>query len=64
LESSISTLFVQEFGDEEEENYSADHVGPYEHTHVFVKWVKRLDVCNARAWDVDDIHPIFIPPRA
>ena len=49
--------FVHELGDEEEEYYPVDHVGPYEHTHVFVKWAARLNVCYVRVWDIDNIHP-------
>ena len=49
--------FVHEVGDEDEEGYPEDHEGPYEHTHVFVQWKERLDIANARAWDVGDIHP-------
>jgi len=53
--------FVHEVGDEEEDNPT-----PYEHTHVFVWYVKRLDVTNSRAFDVSykildivqpNIHP-------
>ena len=44
--------FVHEKGDENESNAT-----PYEHTHVFVWWHNRLDVTNAKAWDIDDIHP-------
>jgi len=39
--------FVHELGDEEEDNPT-----PYEHTHVFVWYVKCLDITNSRAFDV------------
>jgi len=55
--------FVHEIGDEDEEGYPEDHVCPYEHTHVFCWWKKRLDICNARAWDLDDIHPHLQPSK-
>ena len=38
--------FVHELGDEEEDNPT-----PYEHTHVFVWYVKSLDIRNSRAFD-------------
>jgi len=45
--------FVHEEGDEHEDaGYPADHVGPYEHTHVFVWWKKKLDITNSRAFDL------------
>ena len=49
--------FVHELGAEDEEGYPDDHEGPYEHTHVFVWWENPLDICNARAFDLGEIHP-------
>lgn len=43
--------FVHEVGDVDE-----DTPTPYEHTHVFVWWKKKLNVTNCRAWDVGEIH--------
>lgn len=48
--------FVHEIGSEDE-----DTPTPYEHTHVFVWWRKRLDITDVRAFDMgteeDPIHP-------
>ena len=44
--------FVHEVGDEHE-----DTPTPYEHTHVFVMWTKRLNLTDPRTFDVKDIHP-------
>lgn len=43
---------VHEVGDDTE-----DKPTPYEHTHVFVWWSKRLDLTNQRCFDIQDIHP-------
>lgn len=44
--------FVHEVGDDNEDNPT-----PYEHTHVFVWWTKRLDLTDHRTFDVNNIHP-------
>lgn len=43
---------VHEDGDIDE-----DTPTPYEHTHAFIWWKKKLDVANAKAWDINGIHP-------
>jgi len=51
--------FVHEDGDTDE-----DTATPYEHTHVFVWWKKRPHTRDARAWDIDEIHPNLTTKRS
>ena len=44
--------FVHESSDIDEQTAT-----PYDHTHVFVWWKKRISTVNCKAWDVGGIHP-------
>lgn len=40
---------------------SADDSDPYDHTHCFVQWEKKIDVKKHSIWDFEEIHPNIKP---
>lgn len=64
---AIAEFFQKEFGYKQieiaHENGKEDKETPYEHTHIFINFGKRIQSTNTRVFDFNELHPHIEPVR-